>query len=147
MKILSFIPYVIFGLLLTVTAGLSSESIIKSVPIPGPSYRAAKFTNSCSNSTIYLTIRYQDKNKNWITRGWWSIPYQKTVTVSNRVAKDFVYYYARNSQNVIWEGEYKYKVHKKKFIFNSVNGDGKKGERYEKFRKGYIRKVINLTCK
>lgn len=108
----------------------------------GPTTLAARFKNSCSQEPIYLSVRIKDREGTWRTKGWWEIAYNETAYIGDSI-KNYVYFYAENG-NTSWQGDMAYKVAGNSFAYERESELD--SDRYEKFSKVYIRKVVELKC-
>lgn len=61
--------------------------------------------NSCGFE-VAVALYYRDLDETWITRGWWTIKPEETVTTDAMTKNAYIYFYAENkAEGRTWDGK------------------------------------------
>ncbi len=68
-------------------------------------FSALSFENACG-SDISVALRYQSRDSEWMTRGWWTVKSGETIGTGLSTVNRTVHFYATSAvEGLVWSGE------------------------------------------
>jgi uncharacterized membrane protein len=115
----------------------------------GPAYWTISFGNKCSSDDIFVAVRYRDTQGQWVTEGWWNIPYKSHVSLA-KAKSSTIFFYAedKSGRNSVGTKHF-YKVTTTRSQFKYYDdGGGTQKDRIVDFLEQNIRRIDTLwfTC-
>lgn len=111
---------------------------------PGPAYWTVSFGNKCSSSDVFVAFRYRDTQGQWVTEGWWKIPYQSRVSMP-QTKSSTIFFYAEDAsgRNSVGTKNF-YKVAAMRSAFKYYDDGGTQRDKIADFIEQNIRRIDTL---
>jgi uncharacterized membrane protein len=130
------------------TLQVESEFKEPGVAPSGPAYWTINFGNKCSVDDVFVAVRYRDTQGQWVTEGWWNIPYKSRVRLA-QAKSSTIFFYAEDTRGRHSVGSKNlYKVTATRSRFKYSDDGGAQPEKAVDFLEQNIRRIDTLwfTC-
>jgi hypothetical protein len=130
------------------TLQVESEFKEPGVAPSGPAYWTINFGNKCSSDDVFVAVRYRDTQGQWVTEGWWNIPYKSRVSLA-KAKSSTIFLYAEDKRGRHSVGTKNFhKVTATRSQFKYYDDGGTQKDKTVDFLEQNIRRVDTLwfTC-
>ena len=130
------------------TLQVESEFKEPGVAPSGPAYWTINFGNKCSADDVFVAVRYRDTQGQWVTEGWWNIPYKSRVSLA-QAKSSTIFFYAEDQRGRNSVGtKHFYKVATTRARFKYYDDGGTQKDKVVDFLEQNIRRIDTLwfTC-